>query len=49
VIKRGDQMIKPLKATLTPTVIETLLGVKKASAIGVFTFDYATFAPTAAL
>ena len=49
VIKRDGIVIRPLKTTIAPTVVETLMGVKKASAVGTFTFDYATFDPSTAI
>jgi hypothetical protein len=49
IIKRGDQIIRPLKAAVTPTVVQNNAGAQKDSANGVFTFDYATFEPDSAI
>ncbi len=49
VIKRGGQVLNPLKATVTPTVVQNALGVEKESAEGVFQFDYSTFVPDTAI
>lgn len=45
VIRRGDQVIKPLKAVVMPEVLTNGFGARKESASGRFTFDFASFAP----
>jgi hypothetical protein len=43
VIKRGDQMTRPLAAEVTPTTVQNGFGMTKETARGRFTFDYAAF------
>jgi hypothetical protein len=49
VIKRGGQVIKPLKAVVVPVVLTNAFGAKWESARGTFTFEFATFAPDQAI
>ena len=49
VIKRGDLVIRPLKAEVTPMVVQNNAGAKKDSAHGLFTFDYSAFEPGASI
>lgn len=46
VIRRGDAVIRPSKSKIDPTTVRNGIGVTKASAEGVFTFDYAVFEPS---
>jgi hypothetical protein len=46
IIKRGDEIIRPLRAVIEPTVVQNNAGAKKDSAGGLFTFDYSAFEPT---
>jgi hypothetical protein len=49
VIRRGDQVIKPLTSVIKPTMIENRMGAKSASAVGRFTFPMDVFAPKSPL
>ncbi len=49
VIRRGDQVIKPLTSRIQPAVIGNRMGAKSPSAVGVFTFPMNAFAPTSPL
>jgi hypothetical protein len=46
VIKRGGQIVRPLKSNVTPTVVQNRMGASAAAADGEFTFDFSTFDPS---
>jgi hypothetical protein len=46
VIKRRGQIIQPIQATVSPTVVQNSFGAKRTSAEGVFVFDFETFDPS---
>jgi hypothetical protein len=43
VVKRGDQITRPLAAEVTPTAVQNGFGMTKETARGRFTFDYPAF------
>lgn len=45
VIKRGGQILRPLKSSVTPVALSNRMGAKVESAEGVFTFPFGAFAP----
>lgn len=45
VVKHGDTVTKPLRAEVTPTVVQNAMGAKKESARGAFMFDFYVFDP----
>jgi hypothetical protein len=49
VIRRAGQIVRPLKASVTPEEVHNAMGMSKPSASGDFTFDFDTFAPTTAI
>jgi hypothetical protein len=49
VIKRGTDLIRPVKSSVEPTVVQNAMGLKKDTARGSFTFDFAAFAPGSAI
>ena len=46
VIKRGAQVLRPIKANIQPTTVQNRLGMNRELSAGTFTFDYAAFDPT---
>lgn len=46
IIKRNDQIIRPLKQKIVPTTVSNAMGASRPAATGDFTFDFDTFAPT---
>lgn len=49
VIKRGDQIIKPVTSDVKPVTIENRMGAKRESAVGRFRFPIGAFAATGPL
>lgn len=49
VIKRGEEVVRPIKTVVKPTVVQNAMGAKKETAEGHFTFDYAAFDPSTSI
>lgn len=49
VLKRDGAIQRPLKSTITPTVVQNGAGATKATATGDFVFDFSSFEPNADL
>jgi hypothetical protein len=49
IIKRGAEIVRPVKTDVHPKTFETRMGVKKELSEGTFTFDFAAFEPTSAI
>ena len=43
VLKRGDEIMRPVKKSIEPTVVHNSLGAQKSSAIGQFQFSLDAF------